>query len=107
MAIENILSLNDAELEKLSFTRATDCISTTIDGDTVILSVKSGKYSGLNEVGSVVWNVLEKPVALAEIQATVLEQFNVSTERCRPDILTFLKSLAEQNLIEVKIETDR
>lgn len=103
----NLLSLDDTEIGKLSFTRCPDCISTIIGGDTVILGVKSGKYSGLNEVGSAIWTILEKRVSFADIQSAVLEQFEVSAERCRPDILTFLNSLAEQNLIEVKVETDR
>lgn len=107
MAIENILSLNEAEIEKLQFIRSADSISTAIEGETVILGVKSGKYSGLNEVGSVVWNLLEKQVSFADVREAVLAQFHVTSEECSRDLITFLNNLAEHKLIEVRIETNR
>lgn len=107
MTIENILSLNESEIEKLQFIRSTDSISTMVDGETVIMGVSSGKYSGLNEVGSVVWNLLEKPVSFTEVREAVLAQFEVNAEDCASDLLSFLNSLAEHKLIEVKIETNR
>lgn len=107
MAMENILSLNEDEINKLQFIRSKDCISTSIEGETVILGVTSGKYSGINEVGSVIWNILEKQVTFADVLQAVLAEFNTTASDCKPDLLEFLNNLVEHKLIEVKIATNR
>lgn len=86
----------------LVVTRGKDCVSTEIDGETVILNVSTGIYSGADAVGTFVWGLLEKPVKVTDIYERILERYDVAAESCRSDLLKYLRSLADNRLIEAR-----
>ncbi len=81
--------------------RAEDKISTELDGETVILDLAGGNYSGLNEVGTSIWNLLEKPKSFSAILNSLQKEYEVSERQCKTDMTTFLKKLVENNLITI------
>jgi hypothetical protein len=72
-----------------------------LNGTSVILSLGSGKYYGINSVGSFIWSIIQNPKTFEEIQDLVLDEFEVEEEICRQEVLLFLKKMEEQNLVEV------
>lgn len=99
-----LLAMKDFEVEKKLFRKLPGSISTVLDGETVILDVESGIYSGLNEVGTVVWNMLENQVTFATLHDTILSEFDVTAEECFEHLQSFLKELSDNKLIEVRGE---
>lgn len=99
-------ALDAREFDRLVFKRAVESVSTELDGEAVILDMEAGLYSGLNEVGTVLWNLLEKQVNFVTMCDTVSSDFDVSFEECAEDIFTFLKVLHKNKLIEVSIEAN-
>ncbi|GAB3673281.1 PqqD family protein [Halopiger thermotolerans] len=79
--------------------RTENCLATTIDGETVILHRDAEKYYGLNEVGTVVWESLQRPRTIAELCDAVTATYDVSPDRCRTDIEDVLVEMNEQNLV--------
>jgi hypothetical protein len=104
MANNEIFSLNNKELFAMTLCRAKDSISTELDGETVILDIASGIYSGLDTIGTFIWNQLEQPVAIAALRDKILEKYEVTDEQCVADLLVFLKDLADNGLIVVRNE---
>ena len=90
------LALGVAEIDKLVFWRSPDSISTVLDGETVILNIVSGGYSGLNEVGTAVWNLLENHVTLADMREILLAEFDVTHERVFQTSSIFFKGARTQ-----------
>jgi len=76
-----------------------DCLSTEIDGESVILHMEQGKYYGFNEVGTRVWELAQEPHSLEEICRTILEAYDVDEERCRADIRELITELIELDLV--------
>jgi hypothetical protein len=76
-------------------------LSTSVDGEVVIAGLRKGNYYGLSSVGARVWQLVQTPVAVADIGAIVGEEYHVSPERCEADLLELLESMASQGLIEV------
>ena len=72
----------------------------------VVLSLKNGKYYGLNEVGRCIWQIIQSPVTVAEIQTALMEEYEIDETTCRHEILTFLKQMAEEELVEIQDEKD-
>lgn len=72
-----------------------------LNGDAVILSMKNGKYYGLNEVGRHIWNVIKSPANLKEIQAKILDEYEVDEETCYREVASFLQKMLGEGLIEV------
>ncbi len=106
MAAEKTILTSENSLNAI-FKRTKDSLSTEIEGETVILNMETGKYCGLNEVGTVIWNELEKKSRFEVLKSRILKEFEVSEEDCTNHLITFLKEMAVNNLIEVSVESDR
>jgi Coenzyme PQQ synthesis protein D (PqqD) len=79
-------------------------VSSDLAGEAVILSLSSGVYYGLNEVGASIWNLIQRPKNIKEIHEILLQEYDVEASQCEQDILTLLTELSEVGLIEVKDE---
>ncbi len=71
------------------------------DGDVVILNLKDGVYYGLNEVGGRIWQLIQEPVTVYEIQEILLQEFDVDADQCYQDVVTLLRELASRGLIHL------
>lgn len=54
----------------------------------------------LDEVGEVVWELLDGRHSLADIVRAVTESFDVDADRARSDVVEFLSALAGAGLVE-------
>jgi len=102
MSLSAIFNLENKELDNLILIRGEDKISTGLKGETVILDLASGTYSGLDEVGTTIWNLLEQPRRFQDLGQALMAEYAVEEEECRHDLLAFLKDLADNHLITVE-----
>jgi len=78
-----------------------DLLSNELDGETVMMSIDSGKYYGLEEIATRVWELLEQPTSVSALCGVLVEEFDVAREQCEADVLPFLSELAKEGLVEV------
>ena len=81
--------------------RSTNQIACDMDGEVVILDLKSGTYYGLDAVAAKVWDLIEHPVCLGAIREVIMSEYDVDAETCDRDILTFLDQMQAVGLVEV------
>lgn len=81
-------------------------ISTEMDDEEIILHLDSDRYYGLNDVGTLIWNLVQEERTVAEIRIEIVDEYEVEPQRCEEDIDAFLTELAEQDLIEITDATD-
>ena len=77
-------------------------ISSDLGGEAVILNMNTGIYHGLNEVGAFVWNLIEQPQLVQDIQQRLLQEYEIEASVCKSDLFALLKDLQDAGLIEVK-----
>ena len=75
--------------------------SVDLDDEVAILNLKTGVYFGLNEVGAWVWLQIQQPRTVAEIAAAVVDEFDVTPERCQIDLQNLLRELDQHQLIQI------
>lgn len=80
-------------------------ISSDIAGEAVILDLTSGVYYGLNEVGAKIWNLIQQPCTIQEIQHRLLQEYDVDPEVCVQDLLQILQELQAAGLVDISHET--
>ncbi|WP_336000313.1 PqqD family peptide modification chaperone [Halorientalis halophila] len=86
--------------------QATDaCLHTTVDGEEVLLQTETGEYYGLNAVGTRIWEAVQEPRRVADVEETIRAEFDVSAAACREDVQAFLTDLREAQLLEL-VESD-
>jgi hypothetical protein len=81
-----------------------DQVSSEIGGEAVILNLQSGTYYGLDEVGNRIWELIQTPRSVKEVQETLMEEYEVEADQCEKDLLALLQMLADENLIEIERE---
>ena len=70
-----------------------------MNGSAVMMDIMTGKYYNLGEVGGRIWELLEEPMTLAALVEKLTDEYDVSAEQCRTDILPFLDTLLERGLL--------
>ena len=98
----NFTELDFSSLSNLVVVASDDQISRDLDGEAVILNMKSGVYCGLNEVGARIWQLIQEPMSVGHIRDILLEEYNVESDLCKKDLLALLQKLTDHGLIEIK-----
>ncbi len=87
------------------FVRSRTVVSRTVAGETLIVPIR-GKVGDLasiysfNEVGSLIWRLLDTPRQLPELVSAVEQTYEVRMERAEQDVLQFLGDMLAANLVE-------
>ncbi|MCF6186981.1 MAG: PqqD family peptide modification chaperone [Desulfobulbaceae bacterium] len=102
MNIDELFGQAGEQVDCLRILRSQTTVDTELEDETVILDLDAGIYSGLDAVGTRIWQLLEHEQTVAALRAVLREEYEVGVELCQQDLLVFLKSLAAQNLIEVR-----
>jgi hypothetical protein len=77
----------------------TQVMARQVGDETVILDLASGTYFGLDPVGARIWQLIGEGKTLAEICATMLEEYEVGREHLETDILRLTGQLLERGLV--------
>lgn len=80
--------------------RRSDQVLTQQASDTMILlSLHSGQYYELNEVGHCVWELCDGTKCIDEMIAIVCETYEASIEAIRADVMELLQELIDEELL--------
>jgi hypothetical protein len=71
-------------------------------GGVVVLGLKDGIYYELNEVGTSVWRLIQKPRSVQSIVDAMVEEYDVSPEECIADVVALAERLVKLGLIEIQ-----
>lgn len=80
--------------------RTDKVLSTPVADELVMFEPDDGKYYGLNEIATAIWEKLEKEMTVEQLCDTLTSEFDVSTEQCRKDVLDFLPQLIDKGLVK-------
>ncbi len=79
--------------------RSHDVFATSLDDTVIMMSVTRGRYYGLNEAGSRIWELLEKETTEATVVEQLLAEYDVVREVCTEAVRAFLTQLRERDLL--------
>ena len=79
-----------------------DNLASRLGSEAVILNMECGRYFGLNTTGAFVWDLVQQPRTVAEIERAICEEFEVTPDQCHADLAPLLENLITNGLIEVR-----
>ena len=82
-------------------TQTKELVSSDLDGETVLLSIETGKYYNMDPIGSRIWELIEEPLSVSKLCDILLSEFKVERKQCEKEVFAFLNRLAGDNLIQV------
>src|SRR5215210_3069234 len=71
----------------------------TIDGEAVIINLDSGNYYSLVDVGSFIWELVEKGASTSEVQNLVGQTYEGNATDIDRGVQELLAQLQQENLI--------
>ncbi|MBC7260572.1 MAG: PqqD family protein [Chloroflexi bacterium] len=72
-----------------------------LGGEAVLLNLESGKYYGLDEVGTRMWSLLIEHGQVKGAYTALLAEYDVSEERLEEDLLHFVDELVSHGLLQI------
>jgi len=81
--------------------RNDEVFANEIDGEAVMMNIQTGKYYGLDEIGSRIWELMEHKIQVKEIIGQLQKEYDVSEQQCKTDVLNLLNELKSNQLIEI------
>jgi hypothetical protein len=74
--------------------------STSTEDGAVLLDIHRGRILGLNPMGARVFKMLQGGVDQNQIAAEISNEFGVDAGRVRDDVLDFIRTLEEHNILQ-------
>jgi len=93
-------SIDRNELSCTVLQRNPDVQGTTMDGETVLLDLTSGRYYTLNRLGSVIWEHCTGQTTIADIHRVICDRFDVAPERALDDLIVLVNELVQEGLLQ-------
>jgi hypothetical protein len=78
-----------------------DHVSCDMAKEEVVLNVKSGVYYGLDEIGTMIWKLVQPGLTVEQVVDAVTSEYDVGREQCEKDMINFFTDLESYGLIEV------
>ena len=78
-----------------------DVLVQELEGESVLLNLKSECYFGLDEVGTRMWAVLSNSASIQQAYEALLAEYDVEPDVLRRDLLNLIDKLIEHGLVEI------
>lgn len=82
-------------------TRNTALKPVDMGGRLAMLNAETGKYIVLNEVGARIWDLSSEPISAGDIIAGLTEEFDITPDDCREQVLPYLEKLKKERLLSI------
>jgi hypothetical protein len=77
-----------------------DVQGTSMEGETVLLNLNTGRYYTLNQVGSVIWEHCTGHSTISDIHTVLCDRFEVASERALDDLVALVTQLVQDGLLQ-------
>lgn len=81
---------------------AREQVSCRLAQEAVVLGLEAGVYYGLNPVAARIWELIQSPTTVSKVRDTIVEEYDVTPERCEGELLALLADLAARDLVQVQ-----
>jgi hypothetical protein len=73
----------------------------SVDDEVLLFNSANGLFFTLNEVGTVMWEIMSENSALRAVYDELIEAYDVPVDQLEADIVTFATALTQQGLLVV------
>ena len=83
-----------------------DVLFHELDGEAVLLNLQTGKYFGLDPMGTRIWQLLVEHGSPGMAYNILLEEYDVDAKRLSTEMLALVDQLAAHGLIRLDLSLD-
>jgi hypothetical protein len=79
--------------------RTASVLTAEVDKQIVMMDIESGRYLGLDDIGSVIWQRLETPRTFGDLVDSLVEDYDAERAVIAQDVRELLKEMATQGIV--------
>lgn len=76
-----------------------DVLFCDLGGEAVLLNQKTGKYFGLDAVGTRMWELIRQHGRLEQVYLSLLDEYDVSEDQLEHDLVCFVEELVDRGIL--------
>lgn len=95
--------LRRSPFERLRADVSEDVVARRVGDEVVLVHLTTNQIFELNESAASLWELLASGSSPAQIRDVLSGQFDVTADELEQDILSTLESLAQRNLVQLKV----
>lgn len=80
--------------------QASECVSTQVEDDLILLSLDLGRYFSLNATAAAVWEALVSPISERALVDVLTARFDIDADQCLLAVRRVLDDLAAKGLVK-------
>lgn len=73
-----------------------------MNGEKVMLSMESGKYFNLGEIGGRIWELVAQPTSVPTLVSRLVSEYDIESDICEQQVSLFLQQMESEGLVQVK-----
>lgn len=93
-------TIDGTMLDRTILRPSPDVQAASIEGETVLLDLSTGRYYTLNHLGSVIWEHCAGQSTIRDIHADLCDRFEVAPEQALNDLVVLVNQLVEEGLLQ-------
>jgi len=78
-----------------------DVLFQELQGEAVLLNLKTGVYLWLDQIGTQIWQLLQADGSLGKVSEVILREYDVTPEKLTRDLVNLVAQMEQQGLVEV------
>jgi Coenzyme PQQ synthesis protein D (PqqD) len=79
--------------------RSDSVLTAAVDKETVMMDIKSGRYVGLDDIASVIWERLETPCTFGHLVDSLVSDYDAERTVIAEDVRQLLTEMAAHGLV--------
>jgi hypothetical protein len=81
---------------------SSDVQGASLEGETVLLDLSTGRYYTLNQLGSIIWEHCTGHNTISDIHAVLCDRFEVLSEQALDDLVALINQLVQEGLLQLE-----
>lgn len=74
-----------------------------VNGETIILNLKTGEYFTLNDTGKILWKGICESQKPSEIVLSLANEYNIDYKEVERDVLDFISGLLQKEVLIMEV----
>jgi hypothetical protein len=87
--------------KETKFKKTNNFVESDIEGQVVMMSIENSKYFGMDEIGTQIWQLVDKNLTYNEIIESLLDEYEIDRDTCEKESTEFIDKLLKYKLIEM------
>src|SRR5216684_1383531 len=81
--------------------RSPSVLTAEVDGEIVMMSIEQGRYFGLDDIGSDIWNRIEPPCSFTALIDRLVAEYDADRATIAADVQALLGRMAAQDVVRL------